>query len=337
MYFVLKNSVQYVITAVVAIAAIVLLSVFIRSSDRRFTLTLESLNSTLTTQAGANQGNAVQGSSVPNSIDIVLPPAGESGTVAVTPATQPSVPQVQATNPPVQENPATQAPSTDAPAVSDVATQPPAAAPTGDAETIAYLNNAVNTMRATQNMTAVKQQTIDIKLTDCSAPAFTSIINGVINGMMGTEEYTYTFVNGVATDPEENTQVAPKTAIPPTDKDFNLMADGIASMSSASDGTNTVYTIVLKPESSTKDAPPVYHGATMDCFDFAALDIPIEVTSADFNYHGATIDITIDAQGRVVKYHENMPLDGVGGGKMGFLSATATLEGYLDETWTITY
>lgn len=319
----MRDSLKYIVTAVVCIAVIVVSAVFIRNGNQRFTQTLEELNNTLTTQGT---------DATPN-----LP-------------AQPTAPAPVVTDPPVQQPVQPTAPEFSVPAtpaVSDTApvqqptdananaSTPPAAV--NDAATLTYLNNAVNAMRATQNFTAVKNQTIDIQLTDCSAPAFTGIINGVINGMMGTEEYTYTFTNGVATDPEENKQVSGKTAIPPTDKDFTLMTDGIASISSKTEGTNTVYTIVLKPESSTKDVLPVYHGATMDCFDFAALDLPIEVTSADFNYHGATIDITIDAQGRVVKYHENMPLDGVGGGKMGFLSATATLEGYLDETWTITY
>ncbi len=325
----MKNSVQYVITGVVAIVVIVALSIFIRSSNNRFTLTLAGLSDTLTTQGDGS----VQGSSVPDSIDIILPPAGQDGQVVITPAdTTPSA------SAPAASTPAADA-TTAAPVVSDqAATQAPAAAPTGDAETIAYLNNAVNTMRKTQNFTATKDQDIRISVTDCSLPAFTSIINGVIEGMAGTESYTFTFVNGYATDPEDGKQVTAMTAIPPTDIDFTLMADGIASITNTSDGTNTTYTIILKPEtSSVENSVPPYHGATMDCFDLTSLDLPIEVTEANFNYAGATIDITVDSQGRVVKYHENMPINGVGGGKMGFLSAQATIEGYLDETWTIVY
>lgn len=331
----MKESMKYVVTAVVAIVVIVALSLVVKSGNDRFSQTLENLNGTLTTQAdpGAVQPNPSQGSNTVNvqiGSDIVV----NTEPVQMQPAT--NIP-----SPPVSDP--TVAPTGDASATPDAPSvqQPTGGAPAtigNNPETLAYLNNAVNTMRKTQNFTATKDQDIRISVTDCSLPAFTSVINSVIEGMAGTESYTFTFANGYATDPEEGTQVTAMTAIPPTDIDFNLMADGIASVTSAADGANTKYTIVLKPEtSSISNSVPMYHGATMDCFDLTSLDIPIEITEANFNYTGATIDITIDAQGRVVKYHENMPLNGVGGGKMGFLSAQATIEGYLDETWTINY
>ena len=331
----MKESVKYAITAVVAIVVIVALSLVVKSGNDRFSQTLEGLNDVLTTQGEQVpvQPNTQQGNNVVNvqlGSDVVVntqPAQTEPSTnIPAPPVSDPtSAPAVDTQTTP--DTPAVQQPTGGAPAT--VGNNP---------ETLAYLNNAVNTMRKLQNFTATKDQDINISVTDCSLPAFLSIINGVVEGMAGVETYTYTFVNGYATDPEEGTQVTAMTAIPPTDLDFNLMADGIASLTSTSDGVNTTYTIVLKPESTTVDnAIPKYHGATMDCFDLTTLDIPIEITEASFNYSGATIDITIDAQGRVVKYHEKMPLNGVGGGKLGFLSAQATLEGYLDETWTIQY
>ncbi len=332
----MKESVKYAITAVVAIVVIVALSLVVKSGNDRFSQTLEGLNDVLTTQGSqdAAQPNTQQNNNVVNvqiGSDVVVntqPSQTEPSTNIPAPPTSDAA---DTTVPPASETPDT---------------TPVAQQPTGDApatignnpETLAYLNNAVNTMRKTQNFTATKDQDIRISVTDCSLPAFTSVINGVVEGMVGTESYTFTFANGYATDPEEGTQVTAMTAIPPTDIDFNLIADGIVSLTSTSDGTNTTYTIVLKAEASDINNPvPTYHGATMDCFDITSLDLPITVTEASFNYPGATIDITIDAQGRVVKYHEHMPLNGVGGGKMGFMSANATLEGYLDETWTIQY
>lgn len=336
----MKESVKYAVTAVVSIVVIVALSLFVRSGNDRFAQTLETLNDTLTT-ANVQSGQVQQQptSQLTPQVDIHLNPGNTQPVVTNPPVVNTTVPVVTPTAP-VVNNPI---PSTDAPVAnpsSDPATQQGGApvAAGNNAETLAYLNNAVNTMRKTQNFTATKDQDINISLTDCSLPAFTSVINGVINGMTGSESYTFTFANGTATDPEEKKPVSAMTAIPPTDKEFTLMADGIASLTSTSDGVNTVYTIVLKPESTTLASPePYYHGSVMDCFDLTSLDLPIEVTAADFNYEGATIDITVDGQGRVVKYHENMPLNGVGGGKMGFMSAQATIEGYLDETWTITY
>lgn len=327
----MKDSVKYLITAVVAIVIIVALSLVVKSGNDRFSQTLEQLNGTLTTQPVASQ--PVVNSTYPV-VDVVI----DNSTAVAQPGGM--VPTTNIPAPP-STNPVA-APSTDAPAPStDAVAQPSNGAPAvvgNNPETLAYLNNAVNTMRNLQDFTAVQKQDIKISLTDCSLPAFTSVINGVIESMMGYEEYTYTFTNGTAIDPEDNVQVTPRTAIPPTDKDFTLLADGIVSLTSEASGTNTIYTIVLKPEVSTLDNPtPPYHGNTMDCFSFADLDLPITVTTANFNYQGATIKLTIDEQGRLVEYFEHMPLDGTGGGNMGFLSATATIEGHLDETWTVMY
>ncbi len=331
----MKESIKYVITAVVAIVVIVALSLVVKSGNDRFSQTLEGLNDVLTTQGEQVpvQPNTQQGNNVVNvqlGSDVVVntqPAQSEPSTNIPAPPVSDPTSAPAADTQPTPDTPAVQQPTGGAPAT--VGNNP---------ETLAYLNNAVNTMRKMQNFTATKDQDIRISVTDCSVPAFTKIINGVIEGMAGTESNTFTFVNGYATDPEEGKPVTAMTAIPPTDIDFNLMADGIASLTSTSDGVNTTYTIVLKPETTDiNNSTPVYHGATMDCFDLTSLDIPITITEANFNYTGATIDITIDAQGRVVKYHEHMPLNGVGGGSMGFLSAQATIEGYLDETWTIAY
>ncbi len=329
----MKESVKYAITAVVAIVVIVALSLVVKSGNDRFSQTLEGLNNTLTTQGSQNavQPDTQQGNNVVNvqlGSDVVV----NTQPVQTEPST--NIPA-----PPVSDS--ATAPTAETPDTAPVVQQPTGGAPAtvgNNPETLAYLNNAVNTFRNQQNFTAVQKQDIKISLTDCSLPAFTSIINGVIEGMMGYEEYTYTFTNGYALDPEDNIQVTPKTAIPPTDKDFTLLADGIVSLTSESSGANTIYTIVLKPEVSTLDNPtPPYHGSTMDCFTFADLDLPITVTTANFNYQGATIKLTIDEQGRLVEYFEHMPLDGTGGGKMGFMSAEATIEGYLDETWSVNY
>ena len=323
----MKDSVKYAITAAIAIVVIVAMSVFIRSGNQRFSQTLEQLNNSLTS-ADAADNSQPPVSNVPV-VDIILDDNVQVGQVPTdTSSVAPSAEAV----PPAAE-------------ASDVA--PSQAAPSGSGapavvgnnpETLTYLNNAVNTLRTTPNFTAIKDQVVDIQLTDCSVSSFTSIINGFIKGLTGDETYTYTFANGMATDPEERIQVSVMTAIPPTDKDFTLMADGIDSLTSVADGTNTVYTIVLKSETTTAADPvPYYHGNAMDYLDITDLDLPIEVTAADFVYTGATIDITVDDQGRVVKLHENMPINAYGAGKLGFLSANATIEGYLDETWTVTY
>ena len=171
----MKESMKYAITAIVAIVVIVALSIVVKSGNDRFSQTLEGLNNTLTTQAGPEnvQQNPQQNN---QTVNIQL---GETTPVASQPA---------------QEIPSTNIPAAPESSASDAASTEAAAQPTGGApanvgnnpETLAYLNNAVNTMRKLQNFTATKDQDIRISVTDCSMPTFTSIINGVSEGMAGT-------------------------------------------------------------------------------------------------------------------------------------------------------
>ena len=215
------------------------------------------------------------------------------------------------------------------------------AAQSSDADTIAAAVKALNELKnSTATFSANKKQSINIQLTDCSISAATSIINKVIQGLAGDKDINYTAAGGVLTSKDDGSTISLNEAIPPTNKAFAIDAAGVASVSSTSAGGGTKYTIVLKPESTTLTSPvPTYHSQAMDYLDLASVDLGglVTITTADINYTGATIEITVDSQGRVTSYHEKMPLNGEGEGKAGILSAGASLEGYLDETWTITY
>ena len=62
-----------------------------------------------------------------------------------------------------------------------------------------------------------------------------------------------------------------------------------------------------------------------------------QVTKADFNYPGATGTVTYDKYGRVVGYSEHIDMNGVGEGQALGISASASLEGYIDESWQIVW
>ena len=214
---------------------------------------------------------------------------------------------------------------------------------TQTAETDAdIINAAMSAMSALKNysgnLTATKKQIIDIQLTDCSIPGAKTLINPIISGLAGDSEETYTVSGGTATA-SDGSKTTLMEAIPPTGAEFKLVAEGLTSVKKTTEGSNTKYTFKLIPESTTYDnSKPTYHAMATDYLNLAAVDIsPAEITQADINYTGMTIEITCDSQGRVISFHENMPIEGEGAGKISVFSITAALGGSLDETWTITY
>lgn len=71
--------------------------------------------------------------------------------------------------------------------------------------------------------------------------------------------------------------------------------------------------------------------------EYADLD-PATITYAEIVYPGATVTATTDAQGRLVKYDINMPVEGTGTGKISsFLTVTIGLEGYRNEGFVMEY
>ncbi len=215
-------------------------------------------------------------------------------------------------------------------------TVPVSTTPTTE-EILQAISNGINSLKdPSANFVGTKAQVIDINLTDCSVSALTEPVNTVLKYFMGEETFTFDFTNGNATDPETGETITSAQAIPPTDKPFTLTKDGIAEAKFEQVGDNKVYTIKLVPESSNLSSPrPVHHNSACDTLDFSAFELPMgEVTKADFEYPGAEISVTIDANGKIIEYHENLPMKGTGEGKLG-ITASGSMEGYIDEKWTI--
>ena len=61
------------------------------------------------------------------------------------------------------------------------------------------------------------------------------------------------------------------------------------------------------------------------------------ITAADMSYAGATVEVTVDGEGRITLMTLKMPIEGSGTGKAGFINATIGIAGSLDDTYTITY
>ena len=196
--------------------------------------------------------------------------------------------------------------------------------------------DGVNSLKASDaSFKGTKDQYIDIKLTDCSVPQVTGIINGVLERFLGEEKLEYDFTNGVSENPEGGDDITSMEAIPPSFIEFGLTAEGVSDAYVTKDGENTVYTVEVVAEDSTLGEKPYHHSKACDVMALETLNIPAKITRADYTYSGTKISVTYNADGKVVEYHEYFDMYGEGeGGAMG-VTATLTLKGYFDETWYI--
>ncbi len=211
------------------------------------------------------------------------------------------------------------------------------------AEVAEAYNKAINDYkRFTGNATCKKVETIAIQAKDLPK-LVESTVNSVVQKFTGTNEYSYTFTNGVDPDGRK-----------PYDKmiPWGSADENPADVTEASlvEGTATAnadggYTMKLKFiaetskfENGATTSEPIQHMTAMDPLNLATLEIdPIQITSADMTYPGATVEATVDGQGRLVKLTCNLPLEGSGTGGVGPIEATINIGGSMDSVYEITY
>lgn len=205
-------------------------------------------------------------------------------------------------------------------------------------EILDVVTKGVNSLKASDaSFKGHKEQVLDMELTDCSVPSLVGIVNKIMDMFIETEIYDYDFTDGKGIDPEYDTETTTMDTFPPAGKNFSLTIDGVASAKKEQQGENTLYEVKLVPEQSTKDNPKtVYYETACDTLDLSSFELPMgEITKADLNYSGAVISVTLDKNGKVVGYHERLEISGTGeAGAIG-MSGSGTVEGYIDETWTI--
>lgn len=205
---------------------------------------------------------------------------------------------------------------------------------------------AVNKLKNTKDMTARNQETISIQIVDCSAKAAISIINSFISKKAGDKNVTYVFKDGKAVGHDDSGkeikdegEVTPNQIIPPTNAAFTLPEAGILSASAEKNGAFVTYTLKLKDERSSIEQPvPTYNSQAVGYLKMTDIQMPgATITGADMHYPGSTVTVTVDAEGRVRQLQVHLPMEGTGTAKMGFLSGSATFEGFSTQNWTFTY
>lgn len=201
--------------------------------------------------------------------------------------------------------------------------------------------NAVNTLKQTPNFTALRKLQVEVKVIDCSVPSAVEKINEIITGVTSkaVPEETIVFTNGNAVN-SKGEQLTPFSAVPPENNNFTLTSAGVASARAEKQGDNTVYYINLKAESTTGENPvPVHNAGSLGFLNIESLGLPsiVNITRANMNYPGSTMQITVDKDGKLIHMKNHLPMTGDGEAKVFGIGGSAQFEGYLDEEWTITY
>ena len=277
----------------------------------------------------ASANSTVAASQAPQTTEPTTSQPVQQDVIQVQPSTQSSVPAVNPSTPDSAATPGSDT-SVDVSALSKE-------------QILAKVSEAVNKVKNEQNMTAHKTEYITVNLTRLSAESVRSTVNGIISNLVGepTDEIIKV-ANGTATYPDGSTKPV-KEAIPPSNdatKDFALTVDGVASATAAKQGENTVYTVVLVPESTTAASPvPAHNSKAIGYLNLMGLSLPsgVSITDSRMEYPGSTVEVTVNPAGQVVKLVNKMPMTGFGAAKIAFVSGDADFEGNLDETWEFTY
>lgn len=239
--------------------------------------------------------------------------------------------------------------STSAPSASQ-STKPAAKDPSAmsKAEVIAAAKKAIDAVKTQQNMTAVQTENIQITVNDCSVSRLTSLVNSIVQRFTGEKSATYKFVNGQATgvrpdgkEVEDEGVVSPTQVIPPKNRTFDITEAGVTEATAKKNGSDTVYTIKIKEESTTLQNPvPQFNSAAIGYLDLSKISDKIngaEITEANMHYPGSSVTATVNGDGKLVKLELYLPMDGYGAASLKVVKGNASFSGSQTETWTFTY
>lgn len=262
-----------------------------------------------------------------------------------------STPKVNTDTKPVTTTaPSQQAPTTNAPAADDTKTDEKPAAdtesgnssaiPSTPEEVVNKYDELINTAKKEQNVTIHKTNNVSLECTDCSVSILKGGVNAILKAFMKPTDETYTISGG------QDSAGSGKTAtdfILPQGKDATLKAEGVETATATPSGDGYVINIKLKSESSTFDGTttisPANHESAMIPLNLATLELPAgaQITKADMQYPGASIEATVDGSGKLTKVVLALPMEGSGTGELKGMSLSVGVKGQLDETYEFTY
>lgn len=286
------------------------------------------------------------GSSKGITIGIKVENSGAAQVVATTPSPAPTTPAPapSETTPAPAPSETTPAPSENTATSGNAAAPSENSAPAGSAkvpaskeEIVAKYNEVVNAAKHLQNGTLHKTSNTEIEVTDLPVQSLKGTVDGIVSGLIKPSDETFEFTNGATADGAQ-----PNGKITPGDRDVALKPEGVANATATADGAGYKMVITLISEKSKFDESgtvnPVHHESCLSPLNLATLDIsPAKIASADMTYPGATLELTVDGEGRLTSYKTTLPLEGSGNGKIGPISLTIGLKGQMIETFDFTY
>lgn len=216
------------------------------------------------------------------------------------------------------------------------------------AEVISAAKKAIDAVKTQQNMTAVQAENVQITVNDCSVSSLTSLVNSIVQRFTGEKSATYKFVNGQATgvrpdgkEVEDEGVVSPTQVIPPKNRTFDITEAGVTEATAKKNGSDTIYTIKIKEESTTLQNPvPQFNSAAIGYLDLTKISDKIngaEITEANMHYPGSSVTATVNSDGKLVKLELYLPMDGYGAASLKVVKGNASFSGSQTETWTFTY
>lgn len=254
--------------------------------------------------------------------------------IQTTPVITQSVPAVSETQTTVISETST---VTDTTAQSSETEAPASGVPQTKAEIVAAYNKVINDAKHIQNATVSKGTSPSIEITQLPAESIKGVLNSVIGTIAKPTDETFTFTNGIDTD--GNT---PASVISPADRDVTLSEDGVANATATADGDGYKMTIVLVPETASFDGTntvkPVHHDSCLAPIDLSEVNAgPAEITNATMELPGATLNISVDSQGRLTHYDYSMPMSAVCTCSVKIASVDLGMNCGASENYDITY
>ena len=314
------------VVAIVLVALIVFLAGFGLGATKGININIGSENGINVNVNGGSAGSAQ-----------VVAPQTQAPTAAPTQAPTAAPTEAPTAAPSGDTTTAAPAPSGD---TTTAAPSGNSSVPSSKAEIVAAYNKVVNEAKAyTGKVTLKKHDIINVQLKDLPSIA-EKIITPVITKLTTTNPEEYVFEGGKDVN-DPNRYVSHK--IVPGGRDVAVQEAGVANATATAnpDGGYTM-SITFIAETSTFDgtsttSEPTHHKTAMDPLELGSLDLgPITISNADLSYPGATMTATVDAQGRLVKLEQKLPLEGTGTGKAG-IELTLKLAGSMDGTYEFIY
>lgn len=204
---------------------------------------------------------------------------------------------------------------------------------------VAEYNNLINALKFDYDGDMVIDYTndIDCELVDSSASALNGVINSLIDNLIGKTERHHVISEGYDEDGRSVLGI-----LPPGYQITDIRDEDVVSATKEADGDETVIRIKLKEDISTYDGEnltlPEHHMNAVEILNPAALYLgDVEITSAEMNYSGATIEARLDSQGRLVYLQTYLPVNGTAVAKINPITVKAELEGSATEIYEIEY